>query len=119
MTKMKIISLDDTDDIVIKVGSKELSALISVAPYSIEEGKEYNGEISFYMFENFDLNIADVENRQITHIENYAYELTGKMIASDTIDVGFPITSEWIEDYSYLSGQYVTCRIDRLEVNFL
>lgn len=41
------------------------------------------------------------------------------MIDSETIDVGFPITSEWLEDYSYLIGQYVTCKIDRLEVNFL
>lgn len=41
------------------------------------------------------------------------------MIDSETIDVGFPISSEWLTDYSYLVGQYVTCKLDRLEVNFL
>ena len=119
MTKMKIISLDDTDNIIIQIVNQKFEAMLSMALYNIKEGEEYNGELSFYMFGGFELQIADNESYDITHIENYSYIITGKMIDSETIDVGFPITSEWLEDYSYLIGQYVTGKIDRLEVNFL
>lgn len=119
MAKIKIISLDDTDDIIIQIGDKKLEAMISMALYNLKEGEEYDAELTFYMFGDFKLQLAANERYDITHIENYSYAITGKMIDSETIDVGFPISSEWLADYSYLVGQYVTCKLDRLEVNFL
>lgn len=118
MVKIKTISLDD-DEVVIQVGNQQLVAMIAIAPYSLAEGCEYDGELTFYMFGDFELEEADVEYDSITHIKNFSYRVTGKLIDTETIDVGFPIKSEWLEGYSYLIGQYVSCEVDRLEVNFI
>ena len=68
MAKIKIISFDDTDDIIIQIGDKKLEAMLSMALYNLKEGEEYNGELSFYMFGDFKLKLSTNERYYITHI---------------------------------------------------
>ncbi|CEL90208.1 hypothetical protein [Streptococcus sanguinis] len=74
MAKIKIISLDDTDDIIIQIGNKKLKAMISMALYNLKEGEEYDTELTFYMFGDFKLQLVSNERYDIAHIENYSYE---------------------------------------------
>ncbi|MDR4915952.1 hypothetical protein RGU76_13040 [Bacillus pseudomycoides] len=40
------------------------------------------------------------------------------MLENNVLDVGFFITSDLLEDYKYLEGQYVYLQVDRLQFSF-
>lgn len=79
MSKITLISLEDYEA-VIQVGTKKLTAMIALAPYYLDEGKDYDVELRFCMFDKFEIKESNIDGKSILYLENYSYKLIGKLI---------------------------------------
>lgn len=75
-------------------------------------------EIDIFLNDGLDIKEQkDEKLKGLEHIRNFSYILNGKLLDEDILDVGFIITSDLFEDYRYLKGQYITLKVDRLQVS--
>lgn len=116
--KIKISKFDSLveEEIKFLVNNQEVIAF-NVSPQKLEVGKEYEVEIDIFV--NDGLDIEEQNNqylKKVQHINNYSYILWGKMLKNNILDVGFFITSDLFDDYQYLIGQYVSVKVDRLQL---
>ncbi|MBL1224332.1 hypothetical protein [Enterococcus sp. BWR-S5] len=89
----------------------------NVSPQELEVGKVYEAEIDIFMIDFLEMqNQEGTQDKKVKHINNFTYNLCGKLLDENTLDVGFYITSELFEDYQYLVGGYVSLTVDRLQV---
>ena len=116
--KIEICKFDSLveEEINFLVNNQELIAF-NVSPQKLEVGKEYEVEIDIFV--NDGLDIEEQNNqylKKVEHINNYSYILWGEMLKDNILDVGFFITSDLFDDYHYLIGQYVSLKVDRLQL---
>lgn len=89
----------------------------NVSPQELEIGKVYEAEIDIFMIDSLEMqNQEGTQDKKVKHVNNFTYNLWGKLLDENTLDVGFYITSELFEDYQYLVGGYVSLTVDRLQV---
>ncbi|EEM04877.1 MULTISPECIES: hypothetical protein [Bacillus] len=91
----------------------------NASPQEVVVNKEYEAEIDIFV--NDALTVETQKEDKFFKIENIAngsYILFGKMLENNVLDVGFFITSDLLEDYKYLEGQYVYLQVDRLQLSF-
>lgn len=91
----------------------------NASPQEVVVNKEYETEID--IFANDALTVETQKEDKFLKIENIAngsYILFGKMLENNVLDVGFFITSDLLEDYKYLEGEYVYLQVDRLQLSF-
>lgn len=118
--KIKICKIDPSveEEAECLVNGQRFIGFIAYALKEVEVGKEYDGEIDIFV--NDGLYIEEQKDEKLKgleHIENFSYILNGILVDDDTLDVGFIVTSDLFEDYRYLKGQYVTLKIDRLQIS--
>ncbi|PFW89934.1 hypothetical protein COL32_20320 [Bacillus pseudomycoides] len=91
----------------------------NASPQEVVVNKEYKAEIDIFV--NDALTVETQKEDKFLKIENIAngsYILFGKMLENNVLDVGFFITSDLLEDYKYLEGQYVYLQVDKLQLSF-
>ncbi|ELD7478125.1 hypothetical protein RKT27_000895 [Listeria monocytogenes] len=89
----------------------------NASPQELEIGEEYKAEID--IFTNDFLEITEQKNEQIKrieHLNNFSYMLWGELLEDNVLDVGFFITSDLLEDYEHLVGNYISFEVDRLQI---
>lgn len=88
-------------------------------PQEVVVNKEYEAEIDIFVNDALTVETQKEDKfKKIENISNGSYILFGKILENNVLDVGFFITSDLLEDYKYLEGQYVYLQVDRLQLSF-
>ncbi|PHB14065.1 hypothetical protein COE80_29570 [Bacillus pseudomycoides] len=91
----------------------------NASPQEVVVNKEYEAEIDIFVNDALTVETQKEDKfKKIENISNGSYILFGKMLENNVLDVGFFITSDLLEDYKYLEGQYVYLQVDRLQLSF-
>ncbi|PHA83515.1 hypothetical protein [Bacillus pseudomycoides] len=91
----------------------------NASPQEVVVNKEYEAEIDIFVNDALTVETQKEDKfKKIENIVNGSYILFGKMLENNVLDVGFFITSDLLEDYKYLEGQYVYLQVDRLQLSF-
>ncbi|MEB3055290.1 hypothetical protein COE15_15295 [Bacillus cereus] len=91
----------------------------NASPQEVVVNKEYEAEIDIFVNDALTVETQKEDKfKKIENIANGSYILFGKMLENNVLDVGFFITSDLLEDYKYLEGQYVYLQVDRLQLSF-
>lgn len=91
----------------------------NASPQEVVVNKEYEAEIDIFVNDALTVEMQKEDKfKKIENIANGGCILFGKMLENNVLDVGFFITSDFLEDYKYLEGQYVYLQVDRLQLSF-
>lgn len=114
-----ICRIDDIieEEVEFVVNNQKLTAF-NTSMQELEVGKSYEAEIDMFLIDGLYMEEQKgTKLKGLEHIENFSYILNGKLLDDGILDVGFIVTSDLFEDYRYLKGEYVTLKIDRLQIS--
>lgn len=114
-----ICRIDDIieEEVEFVVNNQKLTAF-NTSMQELKVGKSYEAEIDMFLIDGLYMEEQKgTKLKGLEHIENFSYILNGKLLDDDILDVGFIVTSDLFEDYRYLKGEYVTLKIDRLQIS--
>lgn len=118
--RIKVLELPETDEysVIFSLGEHVIEAMINYCPYAIQKGSEYDVNINFTNFENSDWRISLVEEIALRHIKGYSYEAVGRYLGNSKIDIGIIIYCKEVDYYPVNIDDYISFKIDRLDIDF-
>lgn len=113
-----ICRIDDIleEEVEFVVNNQKLTAF-NTSMQELKVGKSYEAEIDMFLIDGLNLEEQmGTQQKKMEYIENFSYIVMGKLLDKNVLDAGCLLTSDLFEDYEYLIGQYVTLKVDRLQI---
>lgn len=107
---------------IVQIGNVEIQCFVRCWPSSVEVGHFYNADIDVDILDDFEMKEQAVQTIGFEQINAFAYSIFGKFsLDSQTVDAGIPIRfdQDYLYDYAYLDGKYVSVRVDRINLSFV
>lgn len=117
---IKQLNSDIEEEVTIKIGDITLTGFANICPYPIEKEKSYPISIGLTILDEFEIVEQQGQEKQFSRIGNtFAYEISGLLTEQGMLDANILIEDEIFEDYSYMYGEYIKIKVDRLSIEFL
>lgn len=113
-----ICRIDDIieEEVEFVVNNQKLTAF-NTSMQELKVGKSYEAEIDMFLIDGLNLEEQmGTQQKKMEYLENFSYIVMGKLLDKNVLDAGCLLTSDLFEDYEYLIGQYVTLKVDRLQI---
>ncbi len=123
MYQAKLLKLDNLieEKVVMEINGLEIVGFTSICPYLIEPGKLYPINIGLTILDDPEIVQINESKYELKRIdETFGYFLYGK-VYGDVIDIGnnIKIQDDIFNENSYLDGQFIRMKVDRLAIEFI
>ena len=122
LAKIKRLSNDIEEEVVLRINSVELTCFVTVFPYKIEEGSSYQVELTAQVFNDYLVNeLSKEEPPSIVQVGNsFSYVITGRL-NDNRLNAGSIVFEDemLLSDFGYLEGKIVSWKVDRIDAEFL
>lgn len=123
MYQAKLIELSNfiEEEVTLKINGIKITGFASICPYKLILNKTYFVNISLTFLDGPEIIELSESKYGLERIDKtYGYILYGQ-ICGDRLDIGsgIKIQDDLFNEYSYLDGQFIKIKVDRLAVEFL
>jgi len=109
------------EEVVLQIGSTELTSFISVCPHKIEEGESCPVELNWQVFDDYIVEkVSDDSKPSIVRIGNtFAHIITGRLHGRYLKSGELTFEDDaLLSDFGYLDGKMVAIKVNRIDASF-
>jgi hypothetical protein len=120
----QVVKLDQNveEQVIIRIGSTELTCFAAVCPYEIKEGLSYPVELHPVVFDDYA--IVEIDNDPAPSIvqfgTGFAHIVRGRLCGGRLESGGVIFQDAMLRrDFGHLDGKMVSMKVDRIDAEFL
>lgn len=120
IAKVESLGSEIEEEVFLTVDGLSFLCFASICPYEIKEGGSYPVSFELMVFEEYDVEALNKEDRCGLERagQDFSYWVKGPLSGA-VIDCGISFEDEVLLEYSYLDGKNVRLKVDRIDVEFL